>query len=69
MTDRVRTFYSPGGIISIDVLERRNDHVRQRLVERWRFCETADDGRIVRDEEEELEMRWTIVTRCDTSSS
>jgi len=48
-----------GHTISIDVLERRNDHVRQRLVERWRFCETADNGRTVRDEEEELEMRWT----------
>jgi len=48
-----------GHTITIDVLERRNDHVRQRLVERWRFCETAESGRIVRDEEEELELRWT----------
>ncbi|HZI43350.1 MAG TPA: class I SAM-dependent methyltransferase [Gemmatimonadaceae bacterium] len=60
-TREIPSFRNPrtGHTVSIDQLERRNDHVRQRLVERWRFFETADDGRIVRDEEEELELRWT----------
>ena len=48
-----------GHTVTIDVLERVNDHVAQRLVERWRFRETADDGSVVRDEEESLELRWT----------
>jgi ubiquinone/menaquinone biosynthesis C-methylase UbiE len=48
-----------GHTVTIDVLERANDHVAQRLVERWRFRETAADGKIVREEEEALELRWT----------
>jgi ubiquinone/menaquinone biosynthesis C-methylase UbiE len=48
-----------GHTVRIDVVERVNDHVQQRLAERWRFRETADDGRVVRDEEERLELRWT----------
>jgi len=47
-----------GHTVSIDVLERVNDHVEQRLAERWRFREIADDGRVMRDEEERLELRW-----------
>jgi hypothetical protein len=56
----IPSFRNPrtGHTVSIDQLERRNDHVQQRLVERWRFSETTDDGRIVRDEEETLELRW-----------
>ena len=48
-----------GHTVTIDVLERANDHVAQRLVERWRFRETTGDGKIVREEEESLELRWT----------
>jgi SAM-dependent methyltransferase len=48
-----------GHTVSIDVVERTNDHVRQRLTERWRFRETTHDGRVLRDEEELLELRWT----------
>ena len=48
-----------GHTVTIDVLERANDHVAQRLIERWRFRETAADGKIVREEEEALELRWT----------
>ncbi|HEY2378756.1 MAG TPA: class I SAM-dependent methyltransferase [Gemmatimonadaceae bacterium] len=47
-----------GHTVSIDVLERVNDHVQQRLAERWRFRETAENGNVVRDEEEHLELRW-----------
>ena len=47
-----------GNVVSVTVLERENDHVRQRLFERWRFTETAPDGTLVRDEEEQLELRW-----------
>jgi ubiquinone/menaquinone biosynthesis C-methylase UbiE len=48
-----------GHTVTIDVLERVNDHVAQRLVERWRFRETAADENVVREEEESLELRWT----------
>ena len=48
-----------GHTVSIDVVERTNDHVKQLLTERWRFRETTDDGRVVRDEDELLELRWT----------
>lgn len=47
-----------GRPVMIDVLERLNDHVEQRLVERWRFREIGADGKALRDEEERLEMRW-----------
>ena len=47
-----------GNVVSVTVLERENDHVRQRLVERWRFTESSADGTLVREEEERLELRW-----------
>ena len=48
-----------GHAVSIDVLGRTNDRMRQRLVERWRFRETTPNGVIVREELEGLELRWT----------
>ena len=47
-----------GHSVSVTVIERTNDHVRQRLAEHWRFTETAADGTIVREEDERLELRW-----------
>jgi ubiquinone/menaquinone biosynthesis C-methylase UbiE len=47
-----------GHSVSVTVIERTNDHVRQHLTERWRFTETAADGATVREEDERLELRW-----------
>ena len=48
-----------GNVVTVTVLERVNDVVRQQLVERWRFSEVAPDGTSVREEVERLELRWT----------
>jgi SAM-dependent methyltransferase len=50
---------SSGNRVSSVVLGRHNDPLRQVLVERWRFTETGRDGTIVREEDEELSLRWT----------
>jgi SAM-dependent methyltransferase len=44
--------------VNVTVVERTNDRVHQRLIERWRFQELAQDGTAVREEEELLEIRW-----------
>ena len=45
--------------VTVSVVERTNDRLKQVLTERWRFREMADDGRVVREEDELLELRWT----------
>jgi SAM-dependent methyltransferase len=47
-----------GNTISVNVLSRHNDHVNQRLSERWRFTEVDSDGKTLREEEEIIELRW-----------
>jgi SAM-dependent methyltransferase len=47
-----------GNAVEILVLARTNDQVHQSFVECWRFREIAADGRVVREEEELLELRW-----------
>ena len=47
-----------GNTISVNVLARHNDHVRQRMTERWRFTEVDSEGKTIREEEEILELRW-----------
>ena len=39
--------------------KRVNDPVAQRFVETWRWTELAADGTVLRDEREELALRWT----------
>lgn len=41
-------------------VERDNDPIRQILTEQWRFVEEARDGSILREESEELRLRWTF---------
>lgn len=45
--------------VTIEVLTRRNDPLRQVLAELWRFTETGPAGEILRREEEILELRWS----------
>jgi SAM-dependent methyltransferase len=48
-----------GNEVRVEALSRRNDPLAQLLDERWRFTETDSDGRVVRQEEEILRLRWT----------
>jgi ubiquinone/menaquinone biosynthesis C-methylase UbiE len=61
-----------GNLVSASVLERSVDLVRQQMRERWRFQEKTSDGKLVREEEELLELRWIyryemrhLLTLCD----
>ena len=47
-----------GNTISVNVLARHNDHVQQRLSERWRFTEVDAEGKTIREEDEIIELRW-----------
>jgi SAM-dependent methyltransferase len=47
-----------GNVVTIEVLTRTNDPLRQILRERWRFTERSSDEAVVRREEEILELRW-----------
>ena len=41
------------------VLSRVNDPLNQRLTQQWRFTEEGADGQVIREEFEELTLRWT----------
>jgi hypothetical protein len=43
----------------VTAIRRETDPVSQLLIERWRFAECALDGRVLREEFEELRLRWT----------
>jgi ubiquinone/menaquinone biosynthesis C-methylase UbiE len=47
-----------GHTVSVTVVGRVNNHLQQRITEHWRFREVADDGRVLREEVELLELRW-----------
>ena len=49
-----------GNTVSVTVMERTNDHIQQRIVERWRFREETPDGALVREEDELLAIRWVF---------
>jgi len=50
-----------GNRVTVEVLHRVNDALRQCLTEVWRFSEFgSDDSTVVRQEEEGLELRWTF---------
>jgi SAM-dependent methyltransferase len=52
-------FVVEGRRIRVTAAERHTDPVAQRLRERWRFSELDPQGRVVREEFEELKLRWT----------
>jgi SAM-dependent methyltransferase len=61
-----------GNLVLVEVLDRINDPVSQTFAERWRFTERTEDGSVLRQEEEELRLRWTfrqemrhLVELCD----
>lgn len=47
-----------GNTVSVTVVARINDRVRQRATERWIFREESPDGTLVSEQEELLEIRW-----------
>ncbi len=48
-----------GNRVEVRVQSRTNDPVRQLLEEIWCFVERDGDGRVLREEQERIEMRWT----------
>jgi SAM-dependent methyltransferase len=46
-------------LVRMSVLDRVNDQVNQRFIERWRFTELDDRGVTVREEVETIVLRWT----------
>jgi SAM-dependent methyltransferase len=48
-----------GRLVRITAISRVNDPIAQRFTERWRFAEEDADGTVVREEHEELTLRWT----------
>jgi ubiquinone/menaquinone biosynthesis C-methylase UbiE len=60
LTDRPSVTDSlTGNTVTVEVLTRANDPLRQTLRERWRFTERTSNGTVLRREEEFLELRWT----------
>jgi SAM-dependent methyltransferase len=49
-----------GHHVLVETLERDNDPLSQTFKERWRFTETDAGGAMVRQEEGQLQMRWTF---------
>jgi hypothetical protein len=56
-----REFRHPttGNTVIASVVNRVNDPVVQRFTMLWRFAEERPDGSLIREEFEELTMRWT----------
>ncbi len=48
-----------GNRVRVRIASHTNDPVRQVLVEDWCFTEIAEDGHILREQWERLELRWT----------
>jgi SAM-dependent methyltransferase len=49
-----------GNHVLVEIFERLNDPFSQTFTQRWRFTEADSNGRIVREEEEQLQARWTF---------
>jgi SAM-dependent methyltransferase len=60
MPDR-KTVVHPvtGHPVSVDITTRANDPFRQSFTEVWRFRELGEGDRVIREEVEELTLRWT----------
>jgi len=56
-----REFRHPttGNTVVASVMSRTNDPVAQRFTQRWRFAEESPGGTQVREEFEDLTLRWT----------
>ena len=54
-----RTHPITGNTLTVEVLSRRNDALRQVFREHWRFTEASSTGQVLRREDEMLELRWT----------
>lgn len=50
---------STGHLVRVTAVERQNDPVAQILTEQWRFAELDHDGKVLREEFENLALRWT----------
>ncbi len=48
-----------GSRVEVEAVARTNDPLRQVMTETWRFTELAADGAVLREEVEELVLRWT----------
>ena len=48
-----------GNPVTVEITARANDPFRQSFTETWRFRELGDGGRVIREEVEELALRWT----------
>ncbi|MGI8703044.1 MAG: class I SAM-dependent methyltransferase [Candidatus Limnocylindrales bacterium] len=48
-----------GNDVTVHVIRRRNDPLRQVFEEEWEFTERGPDGAVLRRENETLAMRWT----------
>jgi SAM-dependent methyltransferase len=48
-----------GSRVEVEAVARTNDPLRQVMSETWRFTERAEDGTVLREETEELVLRWT----------
>ena len=48
-----------GNRVRITAISRTNEPLEQRLTERWRFTELDDADHVVREEYEDLVLRWT----------
>lgn len=49
-----------GNHVLVEILKRFSDPITQTFRERWRFTETDSNGAQIRQEENELQMRWTF---------
>lgn len=49
-----------GHRVLVETRERYNEPLTQTITEKWRFTEKSNDGSILRQEEEELRLRWTF---------
>ena len=50
---------STGHLVRVTAVERHTDPIAQILTEQWRFAELDHDGQVLREELENLALRWT----------
>lgn len=48
-----------GNAVHVTIGGRTNDAIRQVFTQRWQFTERDATGAVIRDEQEELALRWT----------
>ena len=60
VSPREFTHPTTGNRVLVETLERVNEPLTQTFVERWRFTEINSVGETLRQEEEQLKLRWTF---------